>query len=228
MSLRELNPRARRRLRLHGWLLTAWCLAVGVACNLLLLRVFDVTLPAARYAMCGVLMYALGLVLGVQVWLRRFAESVREDATLAVPATAAERAAHGERRKAAGKAAGDAFDWGDVLGSAAELLSFDEAGLLLLVPALLLLGLGVVIATGLLPWMLVDGLAGLLAEVALQFVFGTLIARRVLRPSEDDAFLHILGKTWLVGLLMVAACAAFGWALRWVHPGLVTLPDLWR
>lgn len=77
MSLRELHPRTRRRLRWHGWLLTAWCLAVGLASSWTLLHVFDVTLPAARYAMSALLMYALGLVLGVQVWLKHFAASVR-------------------------------------------------------------------------------------------------------------------------------------------------------
>lgn len=116
-----------------------------------------------------------------------------------------------------------------MLGSAADLLSFDEAGLLLLIPALLLMLLGLLIATGLLPVMLIDGLAGLLAEVAVQFAFGTLIARRVLRPkSEDEAFVHILGKTWLIGVLMVLASAALGWGLRLWDPGLVAISHLWR
>jgi hypothetical protein len=223
MSLGELNPRTRRRLRLHGWLLTLWCIGVGLACNALLLRGFDVTVPAVRYAMSGVVMYAVGLVLGVQVWLRHFAASVRDDASLGRDPLGA--APPPPRSEAAKKS----FDWGDILGSAADLLSFDEAGLLLLIPALLLLLVGLLFAAGLLPLVLADGLAGLMAEVAVQFVFGTLIARRVMRPrGEDDAFLHILGKTWAIGLLMVAASAGLGLALRLVWPGLVTLGDLLR
>lgn len=222
MSLRELHPRTRRRLRWHGWLLTIWCLLIGLASSWTLLHVFDVTLPAARYAMTALLMYALGLVLGVQVWLKHFAASVRDDPTLAERGAAAEPVRRSE-------AAQKSFDWGDILGSAADLLSFDEAGLLLLIPALLLLLVGLFFATGLLPVMLVDGLAGLLAEVAVQFVFGTLIARRVLRPkSEDEAFVHILGKTWLIGVLMVLASAALGWGLREWQPGLVSITQLWR
>ena len=222
MSLRELHPRTRRRLRWHGWLLTAWCLAVGLASSWTLLHVFDVTLPAARYAMSALLMYALGLVLGVQVWLKHFAASVRDDPALGERVAAVEPVRRSE-------AARKSFDWSDVLGSAADLLSFDEAGLLLLIPALLLMLLGLLIATGLLPVMLIDGLAGLLAEVAVQFVFGTLIARRVLRPkSQDEAFVHILGKTWLIGLLMVLVSAALGWGLREWQPGLVSIAQLWR
>lgn len=222
MSLRELHPRTRRRLRWHGWLLTAWCLLVGLASSWTLLHVFDVTLPAARYAMSALLMYALGLVLGVQVWLKHFAASVRGDPTLGERVAAVEPVRRSE-------AAQKSFDWGDVLGSAADLLSFDEAGLLLLIPALLLMLVGVLLATGLLPVMLVDGLAGLLAEVAVQFVFGTLIARRVLRPkSEDEAFVHILGKTWLIGALMVLMSAALGWGLRLWQPGWVSISQLWR
>jgi hypothetical protein len=217
MSLRELHPRTRRRLRWHGWLLTAWCLLVGLASSWTLLHVFDVTLPAARYAMSALLMYALGLVLGVQVWLNHFAASVRDDPSLGERVAAAEPVRRSD-------AAQKSFDWGDILGSAADLLSFDEAGLLLLIPALLLFVVGLLFAAGLLPVMLVDGLAGLLAEVAVQFVFGTLIARRVLRPaSQDDAFVHILGKTWLIGLLLVALSAAFGWGLREWQPGWVSI-----
>lgn len=223
MSLRELNPRTRRRLRLHGWLLTLWCIAVGLACNALLLRGFDVTVPAVRYAMSAVVMYAVGLVLGVQVWLRHFAASVRDDGALGRDPLGA--AAPPDR----GDATRKSFDWGDILGSAADLLSFDEAGLLLLIPALLLFAVGLLLAAGMFPLVLADGLAGVLAEVAVQFVFGTLIARRVMRPrGEDEAFLHILGKTWLIGVLMVLASAVLGVALRLWQPGLVSLGDLLR
>lgn len=224
MSLRELNPRTRRRLRWHGWLLTLWCIAVGLACNALLLRGFDITVPAVRYAMSAVVMYALGLVVGVQVWLRHFAASVRDDASLGRDPSGA-----APPPPSRSEAAGKSFDWSDILGSAADLLSFEEAGLLLLIPALLLLVVGVLLAAGLMPLVVADGLAGLLAEVAVLFVFGALIARRVMRPrGDDEAFLHILGKTWLIGVLMVATCATFGLALRIWQPGLVSLGQLLR
>ncbi len=229
MSLRELNARTRRRLRFHGWVLTLWCLAVGGITNWLLLRRLDVSTPAVRYAMSAVVMYSVGLVFGVRVWLRHFAASARDEAELREPATTAERIAFDREREDRGKVAGKSFDWGDVLGTAADLFSFDEAALLLLIPALLLLLFGLLMLTGLLPVMLVDGLAGLLAEVAVQFVFGALIARRLLRPrSQDDAFLHIVGKTWIAGLLLVLVSAVLGGCLRYLQPSAVSIGDLFR
>ncbi|MEO8155237.1 MAG: hypothetical protein ABI605_19395 [Rhizobacter sp.] len=229
MSLRELNTRARRRLRIHGWLLTLWCLLVGGFSNWLLLRKLDVTTPAVRYAMSAIVMYSLGLVVGVRVWLRHFAAAVRDDAELRAPATVGEKMAFDHEREDRNKAAGKSFDWGDILGSAADLFSFDEAAVLLLIPAVILLVVGVLMLGGLLPVMLVDGLAGLLAEVAVQFVFGALIARRLLKPRHsDDAFIHIVGKTWVAGALLVLLSAVMGWGLRHIHPGAVAFGDLFR
>jgi hypothetical protein len=229
VSLRDLNTRARRRLRLHGWLLTIWCVAVGGLANWLLLRRFGIVEPPIRYAISAIAMYALGLVLGARYWLRHFSALVNEDAQLGEAATAEERAAFDGRRSRLREASRESFDWGDVLGSAADMLSFDEASLLLLIPALALLALGVVLMLGMLPVVLVDGLAALLAEVAVQFVFGALIARRVLRPrSHDDAFLHIVGKTWFIGVALVLLSAAAGWGLQQLQPGAVSIGDLFR
>ena len=99
----------------------------------------------------------------------------------------------------------DSFDLSNGFGFLADLLSLEEAAALLIVPAALFLLLGGLLLAGLVPALLMDGIAGLLAEVAVQFVFGALIARRVMRPrAHDAAFLTIVGKTWLIGLLLVA------------------------
>ena len=74
-----------------------------------------------------------------------------------------------------------------------------------------------------------DGVAGLLAEVAVQFVFGALIARRVMRPKPHDAaFMTIVAKTWLIGALLVAASLAAGWFLARINPAGATIADLFR
>ena len=64
MSLRDLNAPTRRRLRRHAWLLTAWCVALGFATSWILLHVFGLRLPAARYGIAAIVMYSLGLVVG--------------------------------------------------------------------------------------------------------------------------------------------------------------------
>jgi hypothetical protein len=232
MSLRELNAHTRRRLRWHGWLLTLWCLAIGLLGSWLLLRVFGVRVPAARYAMSAVLMYALGLVFGTWYWLRHFASSVREEAGALGRADGLDRmmqanpsslASRGVRRM------GDGLDWGDLLGSAADLFSFDEAAWLLILPALIVFALGALMLAGALPMLIADGVAGMLAEIALQFVFGALIARRVLRPqAPDDAFMHIVGKTWIAGLGLVVVSAVAGWLLTQLAPQAASVGDLFR
>jgi len=234
VSLRDLNRATRSRLRWHGWLLTAWCLAVGLAASWLLLRVLHVRVPAVRYAMSAVLLYACGLVLGARVWLRHFAGSIRAGAGLG-HADAADQRSHDlaqqqpslARRGA--RRVGDGLDWGDLLGSAAEWFSFDEAAWLVIIPALIVLAFGGLMLAGALPVMLADGVAGLLAEISLQFVFGALIARRVLRPrAHDEAFMHIVGKTWLIGLALVVLSAAAGWLLTRVAPNAASIGDLLR
>ena len=96
-------------------------------------------------------------------------------------------------------------------------------------PALLFLLAGLLLLGGMAPVLLMDGVAGLLAEVAVQFVFGARIARRIMRPkSHDAAFMTIVAKTWLIGLVLVVASVGAGWLLHTVAPGAASLGDLFR
>jgi hypothetical protein len=233
MSLRELNPRTRRRLRFHGWLLTLWCVLLGVAASWFLLRVMHLRQPAARYAISAIVMYSCGLLLGVRYWLGHFAASVRAEAGLLGTADALDRASfEGERREdfaQTRRAIGEKFDWGFGIIDVADLLSFSELSVFLLIPAVILIAIGVLMLVGYAPMLMIDGLAALLAEMAVQFIFGALIARRTMRvTSRDDPFLHIVGKTWLAGLLLVVVSAGAGWLLTWIEPGAASVGDLVR
>jgi hypothetical protein len=229
MSLRDLNPRTRARLRFHGWLLTLWCLALGLLTSWWLLRVLHLRAPAARYAISAVVMYAFGLVVGARYWLGRFSASVREEAGVLGRADAGERASFDAAQRTASREReriGKKFEWGfDLL----DLGGLDELAGLLLIPALVMLVLGVLMLTGTLPVILADGVAGLLAEMALQFVFSALLVRGALRPGQrDDPFLHIVGKTWIAGLLLVVASAGAGALLTRLEPGAASVGDLFR
>jgi hypothetical protein len=232
MSLADLNVATRRRLRFHAWVLTAWCVGVGFATSWLLLHLFGLRLPAPRYGIAAVVMYALGLVVGTRIWLVRFSQSVREARGRFGRAGAEDAAtleAERRARERRGERAGGAFDLSNGLGYVADLLSLDEAAALLIVPALLFLLAGFLLLGGMVPVLLMDGVAGLLAEVAVQFVFGALIARRIMRPkSHDEAFMSIVGRTWLVGVLLVVASVGAGWLLHRVAPGAASLGDLFR
>ena len=239
MSLRDLNRHTRRRLRRHAALLAAWCIGLGLATSWLLLHGLAVRSPALRYTVAAIVMYSLGLVVGVRIWLVNFSRSVAADAAYgrADPADAAAFDAEQRDAKADARRRGDdlseavdAADAVDVAGGVADWLGFDEGAALLLVPALAiaLLG-GVWYLSALSPMLLVDGLAAMLAEVAVQFVFGALIARRVLRPkAHDAAWLTIVDKTWIAGIAFVVLSAAVGWLLGQVNPGGASIADLFR
>ena len=114
MSLRDLNAATRRRLRRHAWLLTAWCVALGFAASWILLHVFGLRLPAARYGIAAIVMYSLGLVVGARIWLVHFSQSVRRERGL-LGAARPEDAPPFEQDKRAARAAAsgprDSFDW---------------------------------------------------------------------------------------------------------------------
>lgn len=232
MSRRDLKAHTRRRLRRHAWLLTAWCVGLGFGTSWILLHVFGLRLPAARYGIAAIVMYSLGLVVGARIWLAHFSQSVREARGLLGTARPEDVAAFDRERQSRARSeerARKSFDWADGLGSIADWLSFDEAVALLIVPALLFLLFGALLLAGVAPVLLMDGVAGLLAEVAVQFVFGALIARRIMRPkSHAAAFMTIVAKIWLIGVVLVVVSIGAGWGLAKINPGGATVADLFR
>ena len=232
MSLRDLNLQTRRQLHRHAWLLTLWCVGIGLATSWLLLHAFHIVSPAVRYGVSAVAMYSLGLVVGARIWLVHFSRLVRGRATGLGTATPGDvavfDAALREQKRRDGSQKGG-FGWKDLFGHSLELLNFEEAAAFLIIPALVIALVGVLLAAGVVPTLLLDGLAGLLAEVAVQFVFGAYLARRVVRPkAHEEAFLSIVGRTWLAGIVLVVASAGAGWLLMQMNPGGVSIADLFR
>ncbi len=69
----------------------------------------------------------------------------------------------------------------------------------------------------------------LLHEVAVQFVLGAYIARRVIRPqAHEAAFLSIVGRTWRAGIVIVVASAGASWLVMQINPGGAAIADLFR
>jgi hypothetical protein len=232
MSLRDLNETTRRRLHVHAWLLSLWCVAVGLVTSWILLHGFELRSPPARYGIVAILMYSLGLVVGARIWLVRFSRSVAEEPGVLGIAAPHERHAFDaeakarEQQKELGRTA---LNWADFFSGLADLLSLEEVAALLIVPALIAALVGVLLLSVGMPVMLMDGLAAMLAEVAVQFVFGALIAKRAMRPkAHDAAFMTIVGRTWTAGLIFFVASAAAGLLLSLLNPGGATVVDLLR
>jgi hypothetical protein len=179
-----------------------------------------------------VLMYSVGLVLGTRVWLAHFAASVQhEPATLGLADRQAQTAFDADQRSAAaaGRSSNKKWEWSSNLFDIADLFSFDELAVFLIVPALILAALAGLTMLGAAPLWLADGMAALLAEIAVQFVFGALLVRGVMRPKpHGDAFLHIVGQTWIVGGLLVLASATAGGLLMLAAPGAASIGELFR
>lgn len=230
MSLRDLNLPARSMLRRHGWLLTLWCVGLGWATSWALLHVAHLEHPVPRYAITAAVMYWIGLLWGVRFWLRRLHERVLADPGCLRPANAAEQRRFDNERGSRGQRherAGQSFDLSDVFGELAGAL--DEFSLLVWIPAILLFLLGVLMMAGAAPVLLTEGLAALLAEVAVQFLAGSLAARRLLHASRlDEAWKTVLARTWIAGLVFVAVAAAAGALLHAIDPELRSLGDLLR
>ncbi len=71
------------------------------------------------------------------------------------------------------------------------------------------------------------GSEALMAEMAMQFVFGRAIGRDVPPPEpEGEAWPTIVRETWAQGLSFLVLSAAIGATLAMAHPAAVSLRDL--
>nr|WP_315239770.1 hypothetical protein [uncultured Albidiferax sp.] len=219
MSLSKIEPRKHGLFRLHGWLLVLWASAIGLCTSAALLHLFHVHSMAVRYAVGAGAVYFVGFVWGgwwyARWWNGRRALGDR----LPAHATADEQVAYDQSvdamRKKLGKfdGLGDFFSVGD-----------DPLSALLFVIGLI--GAAVLLAffLGYLPVLTADLLAGYLAEIVLEFVIGGLLVRRILRPRQLDQYWRfIVGKTWMLGILLVVVFGAFGAAIQYVNPAAKTL-----
>jgi len=223
VSLAELAPRVRRRLRWQGWAILALSLAAGVVTSLLLWRGLHLRSMGLRYAFAAGVLYVTMLLC-----LRRWLLWAHADAALHPQdwrrADAQERAAYdGQRARRLADRSNNSIDLG------ANLLNFDELSWVLLLPALVLFVIGLLGISGAVPMFLGEGMAGLLAELLLQFALGSVMLRRARMPDRLDRLgSELLGRTWLIGLAMVLLAAGSGIALQWADPSLNTLGDLFR
>ncbi|WP_138512269.1 hypothetical protein [Rhodoferax bucti] len=225
MSLARLAAGSRGILRLHGWLLMAWAVTVGLATSAALLHVAGVHSLALRYAVGAGAIYFIGFVAGGWVYARWWNQS-REAARAELQhADAADALAYSEQEERIRKR----FRWGEWLDFGAGWGGDDPLSALITVVMLLALAAFALLALGYFPLLATEALAGFLAEVVLEFVIGAVIARRVLAPrSLDDYWEVMLRKTGVAGLALVIAAGLVGWLLQTLQPEAVTLFQVFR
>jgi len=230
IGLRGLSLDTQDRLVRDAWLLMAAWIVIGVACSWLLLEFFHLRSPLVRYPLTALVMYALGIVGGVRLWLAAFSRTVRlEPGRFGAELAAAPGAAKFRRRRHA--AAG--LDPGLVLSAiflGIDVLLWFGAGATLFWWTLLTLTIAVVVFAVIgMERLGNDGVPGVLAELSHQFVFGraTEVGRLPWRPLAE-ALPTIVRETWGSGATFLIFSIAAAASLFLLLPGAASLADIFR
>ena len=208
-------------------LLTAWWIVVGLACSALLLEVVGVRSPLWRYPLTATR----------DVRDRhgcrhaRLAGAVRRRAARIAPgryrgATDEERARRPRSTIRPGVVA--AFVLAPAfVGFVLELLSFFDVTRAILLTTFI--GLAVAAFVGWVCQGLPVGLGSeaVMAEMAMQYVFGRSFGRSVLPPEPaGESWPMIVRETWAQGVSFLVLSAAIGAVIAVAHPDAVSLRDL--
>jgi hypothetical protein len=226
IGLTALSPDTQRRVGRDAWLLTAWWIVVGVACSALLLEIVGIRSPLWRYPLTAIVMYACGVVVGMRVWLALFSRAARVAPGRYRGATDEEPARRPLRLARPGVVAAFVLAPGSVV-FVLELLSyFDVTRAILLT---IFIGLAFTAFVGWVCQRLPVGLGAeaVMAEMAMQFVFGRSFGRNVL-PAEPpgESWPMIVRETWMQGLSFLVFSTAIGAVIVVAHPDAVSLRDL--
>jgi hypothetical protein len=226
IGLTALSPDTQRRVGRDAWLLTAWWIVVGVACSALLLEIVGIRSPLWRYPLTAFVMYAIGVVAGMRVWLALFSRAARVASVRYRGATDEERARRPPRPARPGVVA--AFVLAPAfVGLVLELLAYFTVTRAILMT--IFIGLAVTAFVG---WVcrrlpVGFGAEAVMAEMAMQFVFGRSFGRNVL-PAEPpgESWPMIVRETWMQGLSFLVFSTAIGAVIAVAHPDAVSLRDL--
>lgn len=209
-------------MRLHGWLLAAWALSVGVLANAALLHLMHVHSMAARYAIGMGTMYLLGFVLG-GYWYLKWWYARKQSAAVELPAHASpdDQLAYEREREKFNKKLSK-FEWLGDFGNVP--IGEDPLSALLGILILAVFFVFVLFLLGHFPLIATEALAGHAAEIVLEFIIGGVALRKLSQPmTEDDYWGVTLRRSLPSGLFLIAAAALFGWAVQQHNPEASTL-----
>jgi len=229
IGLRGLSLDTQDRLVRDAWLLMAAWIVIGVACSWLLLEFFRLRSPLVRYPLTALVMYALGTVGGVRLWLAAFSRTVRLEPGRfgAEPAAAPGDDKFRRRRHAAA-----GLDPGLVLSAiflGIDVLLWFEAGATLFWWTLLTLTITIVVFALIGAERLGnDGVPGVLAELSHQFVFGRATEVRLPRRPLAEALPTIVRETWGSGATFLIFSIAAAASLFLLLPGAASLAHMFR
>lgn len=176
-------------------LMVLWSLGLAYCLNLLMAQAWPAMHPLARHISNALVLYFLGLLPIVLVYLRWLAAATSAPAALL--ASPAEQQDYVETSKQATR-------WLDKLSLAEGVVYLD-----MLLPALgpvIVLVAGLLIAPALLlsPFALAEWMASVLAELVIEFVLGYALIRRAQVPTQQlPTYSHLFKRSWGYGLVIV-------------------------
>ena len=226
IGLLAVNVATRHRVGRDAWLLTAWWIVVGVAFSALMLEVVGLRSPLWRYPLTALVMYAIGVVVGMRVWLALFGRAARAAPDRYRGARADDPEAPSRLSVRPGVVATLILAPGSIVAVLQLMRLFDFSRAVLLVVFV------AAASTAFVGWLssrLPMGLGSeaLMSELAMQFVFGRQVGRDFLQPdAPTGSWSMIVRETWAQGLVWLLLCAAFGATLAGAHPGAISLRDL--
>lgn len=213
------------QFRLHGWLLMAWALCVGVSSSAVLLHLFGVHSLALRYAFGAAAIYFVGFLGGGWVYAKLWNKQRGYSNDIPDHAKLEDVIAYQQYEERMAKRF-NKFEW---LGWASFGDGADPLSVLLALVWVVIALVCLILFMGYIPFLATEFLAGFLAEVVLEFVIGAVIARRVLRPRNINAYWSVtLRGTWVVGVLLVTLSLMLGWGLQYLAPDAINIFQVFK
>lgn len=214
----------RRWLRVHSFLLGLLCFLASWAISAWLWRA-GLTSLALRWSLA--LAGGYGVFLGLLwLWCRWLLS--RGEADLDLPLGAALDLVP-SRRGGGGVECGDSgLEAGDLAEGAVDVVGAADEGIVVAVPLAIVVGIAVLIASGL--GLAVFGLFGVevLLGVAVEIAFASAGGALAFRARREGWLLHATGRTWKSALALIAVAALLGAAIDHGMPQAGSLPQALR
>jgi hypothetical protein len=195
--LAKLAPSDRITMRVHGWLITLYALAIGYGANLLCLQVPLLQAKVWRWPITVGALYFVGFVLSFYIYVKWWQSRVAEQEKIRL-ASLAEINEFIQEKETIDKGF-QKLDW---FIDWTALMEFFPPIAIIVLPFLII---GVIYFLIFFPVVLTDWLAGLLAELLIEFALGLLVINRAIKSTKSEQTLgQYLQKICWGGLVLVA------------------------
>ncbi len=210
--LAKLSPRDRITMRVHGWFITIYALAIGYGANWLCLQVPLLQAKVWRWPITVGALYFAGFVLSFYIYVHWWQNRVAQKEGIRLATT--EEIHEFVKTKESIYKGFRHFEWLEGVGDFGDLIEFFPPIAIILVPLVLI---ACVYFAVFFPVVLTDWMAGLMAELLIEFALGLLVINRAIKSTNSEKTLaQYLQKFCWVGLVLMAVV----WLVAALQPSL--------